>query len=100
VQLDTGGDRVHCRRMMHARTELGSHFSEGARLLWRVMAKQKLSQADIRRRMQCQSGLVPRWLYGDVTPGLMYAFRLAAAFDIPPQAWIAPPKRHFAVPHS
>jgi hypothetical protein len=90
MTLDIDGDDHHHRRMAQKRpfrVELGDVFSEGARRLWEVMKSESLTPAKITKRLQCATGLVPRWLYGDRRPGVEWAARIEREFGIPAALW-------------
>lgn len=81
-----------------SRTELGPHFSEGARLLWNAKENQSLSHGGIARLIGATGGVVPRWLYGDTRPSWNWASKLFVTFGIPLVAWTEPPSRPFTLP--
>jgi hypothetical protein len=79
------------------RLHLGPKFSEGARLLWKVVTDLG-SQGAAMRELGCATGMLSRWLYGDQTPRLTWLVRIRDAFGIPIEAWQQAPKRKFQVP--
>jgi hypothetical protein len=82
----------------YKRTELGPKFSEGARLLWLAMRENKWSQGELGKAIDAKPGVVNRWLYGDIRPGLAWAEELLAVVKIPLSAWNQRPVRAFVPP--
>lgn len=82
---------------MHRR-HLGGQFSEGARLLWKNLAKAHMSPEQLTRQLGTSRGSVSRWLYGDRKPELAVANKLSHALGIPTDAWDQVPTRPFEPP--
>ncbi len=81
-----------------SRVEVGPRFSEGARLLWRVLKAKGWSQGDIRDDLEAPAGVVHRWLYGDHRPSLTWCLALEKRYGIPASAWVQKPTRPFSFP--
>lgn len=80
------------------RVELGERFSEGARLLWKVLDDKRCSQLQLQRELGEHAGVVNRLLYGDRLPSLETAVRIEALYGIPVNAWNEAPKKKFMPP--
>ena len=80
------------------RLTLGPRFSEGARLLWLVLAERAWSQGEAARAIGAKAGVVPRWLYGDTRPSWDWASKLRDLFGIPLESWTLPPSIPFVAP--
>lgn len=79
------------------RRHLGKRFSEGARLLWAVVARERLSVRAVRAKIG-SGGDVTRWLYGDSLPPFAAIMAIARIWKIGAETWLQPPKRPFTVP--
>lgn len=77
---------------------LGAEFSEGARLLWKALAAEGLSQSQGAREVKADTGLFSRWLYGERKPGRTWANAVAERFHVAPNAWDVAPTEPFAPP--
>lgn len=80
------------------RTELGDHFTEGARLLWAAMEKAKMTQAAARRSCGAHGGEMSRTLYGAKAARLKVVLWANRTFGIPVEAWAKKPARPFTPP--
>ena len=80
------------------RSELGEHFNEGARLLWKVLDERECSQLQLQRDLGVPAGVVNRLLYGERRPGLKMALLIEEKFDIPLTSWNEAPKKKFTLP--
>lgn len=88
------------------RQSLGDHFSEGARVLWVSMGREKLSQEGLRRRLNehrdadrpMARGVINRWLYGDRKPDGEGRGMLFKSLGIDPSLWECEPRKPFAPP--
>ena len=69
------------------RVRAGLHFNEGARLLHLFLLEKDVSQADLTRALGVPLGVVNRWLYGDVRPGVRWALELLQTTGIAVSAW-------------
>lgn len=84
--------------IVSTRTELGPHFSEGARLLWVFMESRGMSQGALMRLLGTKAGVIPRWLYGVTRPGLDWAMKVRDALGIAPEEWTRDPTAPFVPP--
>lgn len=80
------------------RTELGSKFNEGARLLWSAMRRAGDSQADVTAKIGAAAGRVNHLLYGDNLPSPAEITALHEAYGIPGESWGKPSSRSFQPP--
>ena len=81
---------------MHHRTQLGPHFSEGARLLFlRVL---KSSFRDVGQDLGVDHSVVYRWAYGDSLPSAKHLNSIATRYRVKAGAWSAAPKESFIPP--
>ena len=80
------------------RSELGAHFSEGARQLWIVLQRAKETQDGAGARLHVSRGYVCRILYGDFCPGLDLCLRMQKEYGINPGLWLKKPKSVFIPP--
>ena len=93
---------ARCRTYRIYRTELGRHFSEGARQLWLRALEHKpypWTQADLMRAVDSADGVVGRWLYGDHRPSPPFAKLLEELDDIriDRDLWFVPPQEPFVL---
>lgn len=62
------------------------------------MERAGLSQYAMSRRIGCNTGMVPRWLYGDTEPSPKWQRAIASEFGIPMETWGEKPTRPFTPP--
>lgn len=77
------------------RTELGPHFTEGARLLWEEVRIRGMSQGEAGRSVGAHNGQFNRWLYGLKKPGIHFALAIERVFGVPVIAWTQEPTQDF-----
>jgi ribosome-binding protein aMBF1 (putative translation factor) len=80
------------------RTELGNHFSEGARLLWLAVAARDGSQTVLAHEIHVGVAVLNRWLYGERKPSRQFAAIIEARLGIPASAWDAKVRGRFVLP--
>jgi len=80
------------------RTELGDHFTEGARLLWDAMERLGFEQYQLEKHIQAPTGLVSRLLYGDQRAGRVWMFKLYNKLGIPLESWNQTSSKPFLPP--
>jgi len=80
------------------RENLGSRFSEAARLLWLALEKRGESPADCTRRVGAKAGVVARILYGDRLPNLALGVRFEQIYKIAARLWQTLPTEPFVLP--
>jgi len=83
--------------MRENRTDLGIHFSEGARRLWLVL-KERGPQSKLAAELSVSTGQLTHWLYGDRRPNAKSAAKIQAALDIPAGLWGTDPLGKFEAP--
>lgn len=81
-------------------SELGSKFSEGARLLWLALLRSDTSQEGLRSAVGCTKGVVGRWLKGERRPDELRRRAIFKRFGVPPSLWDVPPRKSFSIPKS
>lgn len=99
--LDTSANwhhRVADMAIETTRLTLGKSFSEGARLLWKVMTDRQWSQGELARAIGAKPGVVPRWLYGDTKPSWDWAKKIHDLFGIAFESWTLAPEIEFVPP--
>lgn len=79
---------------------LHDNFSEGARRLWGVKLRSKLTLLDMTRMLSLPVGSVNRYLTGERLPGIKILKRIWETFRIHPLLFAEPPKRPFTPPES
>lgn len=62
--------------------------TEGSKALRRKMRERKLNQAQVRKLVGCQAGMVTRWLSGERKPGPENMFALERALGIKAELWL------------
>lgn len=80
------------------RTDLGPHFSEGARLLWLAIQRESLPSARAADSIDADASLFHRWLYGERKPGRAHGSALAERFGISLDQWDTEPTEPFSPP--
>lgn len=83
--------------LLYSRRQLGERFSEGARLLWIAMRRDRLSQETLRTELGRARGVIGHWLRGDRLPDGASRGKLFERFGIKPQAWEQKPKKPFSI---
>lgn len=84
--------------MRNYRRTLGARFSEGARLLWGVLAERSLTIAAAASQLGWVRGNLSRMLYGDSIPGVGALVEVEATFGVPVARWAEPPSVPFVPP--
>ncbi len=78
-------------------SRVGPYLSEGARLLWVGMRREKVSQAELRRELDISHGLVGRWLRGERVPHGRNRRALEKRFGISLDDWERKPTKRFSM---
>lgn len=81
-----------------ARTKLGPKFSEGTRLLWLACIEHGWEQRDLRALLNCSTGTVSRYLWGDRVPDRVMAEKIREIAGVPTPTWDQPPTEAFVPP--
>lgn len=84
-------------RVTHRRN-LGSKFSEGARLLWSRLVASGEDLRSVPRALNCSVGLSNRWLYGDRRPSIEWAKEIQEIYGISASLWACEPTQTFELP--
>lgn len=77
--------------------KIGPRFSEGARLLWLRMTRERLTQESLRTELRLSKGVLSTWLHGTRLPDGPCRGQLFVRFGIPPQAWEEKPAKPFSI---
>jgi hypothetical protein len=80
------------------RTELGPHFSEGARQVWLKMLERGWSLARTSTETGAGSGTLHKLLYGDRGVGRPLSMAFEAKFGVEQRLWDVPPTEAFLPP--
>lgn len=80
------------------RKHLGDKFCEGARLLWMVIIRRRLTFRDAGDLAGLAEGVINRFLYGDRLPGRETAETLWRVYEVPFSSWSQRPRATFQVP--
>lgn len=84
--------------MANHRTELGEHFSEGARLLWVGAEERSWSQRRLGRELGAYEGEIMGVLYGDKRPRIEIVAAAERVLGTPASAWVSKPLKAFDPP--
>jgi hypothetical protein len=81
-----------------SRVNLGKHFSEGARILWKWLGSEPGRQNQLRTELGMRQGQLTPILYGDHRPKTEIAMRIRRVCGIDLALWILDPQEPFIPP--
>ncbi len=74
------------------RSNLGPHYSDGAKRLRAELSDRKQSITDAAKALGTDDSVVCRWLYGDRLPSIRFARVVEQVYGVPMAAWSDAPK--------